>query len=1124
MICSNCQQPNAPEARFCGACGAPLFAGARREERKVVTVLFADLVGFTSRSERLDVEDVRAMQAPYYALVREKLEQRGGTVEKFIGDAVMAVFGAPAAREDDPERGVRAGLAIREALVAMNERDPELDLHVRVGVNTGEALVTLDADVAAGESIAAGDVVNTAARLQQAAPVDGIVVGPVTYRATRDAIDYEETEPIRAKGKSTPIQSWLALRARSRVGETRRRHDAAELIDRLEERQALFEAFEKARANRSVQTVTLVGVPGIGKSRLVRELFRDIDRRPEFVRWREGRSPPYGDRGTFSALGEIVKAEAGLLDSQESAAAASKLDTAVAALISDAEEAEWVTRHLRTLVGLEAGAALFGDRRAEAFAAWRLFVERLAEHRPTVLVFEDLHWADDALVDFIEHLVAWAASAPLLVLCTARPELFERRPTWGTESPSAQIVSLSPLSESETHDLFDALLGESQLPEETRSALLRAAEGNPLYAEEFVRMLVDREILVYRDDQWIVKETRSFPVPDSVLGIIAARLDAVPASDKAVIQDASVVGKVFWAGAVASVADRGRWAVEEALRRLEERQLVRRRTDSSVAGDSEYAFQHALIRDVAYRTIVRKSRAEKHGRAAEWLSSLTGDARDRADAIAYHYVSALENASASGKATPELRRATSEALAGAAERAGSLHSHAAAAKILGQALMLTVPDDPRRPPLLLEYGKALAIADEPAADVLDQAAAALLEAGEPRGAAEAESTRGWLLSLAGEPELARSRDARALELARYADPSHAKALILTRAGAHMIFVPGRRDEALRLLEEALAIAKGLGLREMEAEALQFVGMARLDAGDEDGVKEIERALAIATELNLPVSLSCYGNLADMRRYLGSLGESAELHLAGERAARRFGIPVQVRRFRAEQACDLYYSGEWDDAVAHVDEYLGVVETGSPHRGAGEARLHRGRIRLARGDGDGALEDAQAALEFGRTTGEAFNLFPALALYARASVKRAPEQADASVTELLDALAAGQPFWGAWALPDLVAALREEQRSELRDLLERSTPPTRWYGAASAVIGGDFAGAAKLYAAIGSQPDAANAHLDAARQSHAEGDDSRAHDHLERARTFFSRVGAHEQLREAETLAVPRRLA
>jgi tetratricopeptide (TPR) repeat protein len=520
-------------------------------------------------------------------------------------------------------------------------------------------------------------------------------------------------------------------------------------------------------------------------------------------------------------------------------------------------------------------------------------------------------------------------------------------------------------------------------------------------------------------------------------------------------------------------------------------------------------FEHALIRDVAYRTIVRPLRAEKHQRAAEWMSSLSGDRRDRADAIAFHYVTAFEYAQASGTSTGELRHEALSALRAAAERAVSIHSHAEAARLWRQAVDLSTPEDGARPHLLLEYGKALAIVDEPAEQILDEAAAALIAAGERSCAAEAESTNGWLLSLAGREDLARARDERALELVRDAPASHAKALILTRAGTHVAWNPTTHAEALRLLAEGLSIAEQLGFRDIQAEALQFVGLTRLDAGELEGIEDCERALAVALELSSPVSLSCYGNLADVRRCLGSLEESARLHAAGERDAVRFGIPVQARRFRAERAIDLYYGGEWDEALSHLDEYLEAVETGLPHRGVGEATLNRARIRLARGDAEGAWDDARAALEFARETGESWNLFPALALHARAAVESAPDLVEASVEEFLASLTTNQPFWGAASLPDLLAAAGAEHQAALRPLLDAASPPSRWYDAARAVIDGDLVRAADIYAEIGSQPDEAVARLEAAKLSPAGRDDE-----LERAIAFFRSVGAHAYLREA----------
>ncbi|MEA2382153.1 MAG: hypothetical protein QOH72_2124 [Solirubrobacteraceae bacterium] len=1113
LVCDYCDHRNAPDSRFCAQCGARLVAATeRRDERKLISVLFADLVGFTGRAELMDVEDVQAMLDPYYRLVREQLEQRGGVVEKFIGDAVVAVFGVPVSHEDDAERAVRAALAIREALAAFNERDPALDLHVRVGVTTGEALVAVDVSPHTGETFASGDVVNTAARLQSAAPVDGVLAGDATYRATLQEIEYDAAAPVVAKGKVAPIACWTALRPRSRVGARRQRRDVTPLIDRQDERRTMLTAFERAVHGRSVQTLTLVGDPGIGKSRLVGELFRHIDTRAELIRWREGRSPPYGRGMTFSALGEIVKAEAGLLESHALDAAASKLADAVAAVVADRDEAGWVERHLRTLVGLDAGGALFDDRRAEAFAAWRRFIERLAEHRPTVLVFEDVHWADDALVDFIEHLDAWAADIPLLVLCTARPELLERRPGWARTASSDGVIHLTPLSEPETQELLVSLLGDAGLPARTRTALLARAEGNPLYAQELVRMLVDRGILVERDGVWVLEHTGDLPVPASVLGIITARLDAVPVEDRAVLQAAAVVGRAFWLDAVASVANRSRADVDAALGRLEQRHLIRRRPESLVADDAEYLFEHGLIRDVAYHSIVRPRRSEKHARAAVWLASLTGDARDRADTIAHHWLTALENAEAARQPTGDLRAAASDALHAAAERAGSLHAHAAAAELWARALQLCDPADPRRPRLLLAYGTALAIADEPADAVLADAARALLDAGDRAGAAEAESTRAWLHSLAGTSAAARACDDIALELVGDAPDSQAKALILTRAAAHVMFRQERQDEALGLLREAISIARRQGLREIEAEALQFVGMARLDAGEEEGVRDIQTALAVATELNSAVSLSCYGNLADMHRYLGGLSESAELHRDGERAASRFGIPVQVRRFRAGRGCDLYYEGDWDGALARIDEYLAAVERGSPHRMAGELLVYRGRIRLARGDAAGALGDARAALEFARRTAEPFDLLPTLAFHARATMATAPEQARASVAELVAALAAGQPFWGAWAISDALPVLGRD--AGLARVLEQARPRTRWYDAAGAVLDGDFARAADLYAAIGSRPEEAVARLGAARREAAAGNDAAARRQLDLAGGFLSGVGARGLLDDA----------
>src|SRR5947208_12790184 len=597
--CPSCGHDNPVGAKFCSECAAPLVASAPdpRAERKIVTVLFADLVGFTARAERLDPEDVQAVLAPYHTRLRSELERYGGTVEKFIGDAVMALFGAPVAHEDDPERALRAALAIRDWVAE------EGKLQVRIGVNTGEALIDRAARPESGEGMAAGDVVNTAARIQAAAPVNGILVGEATYRSTSQTIDYREPATIEAKGKEEPIAVWEVVQARSRFGVDLAQQGAAELVGRERELELLKSALTRARLQESPELVTLVGVPGIGKSRLVGELMASIERGEQdsqLIFWRQGRSLPYGEGVSFWALAEMVKAQAGILETDDVVEADAKLARAVDSLVQ--EDAEWMKTHLRPLIG-QASSELPGGSRDEAFAAWRRFFEAMAEQRPLVLVFEDVQWADDGLLDFIEHLVDWVRGVPVLLLCTARLELLERRPAWGGGKLNAATVALAPLSDDETAALISALSERPLLPAETQSALLDRAGGNPLYAEQYVRMLAERET------------AEDLPLPESVQGIIASRLDALPAEEKALLQDAAVVGKVFWLGGLAGDKDE----LERRLHALERKEFVERARRASVAGETEFAFKHLLVRDVAYGQIPRRERADKHRLAAEWI-------------------------------------------------------------------------------------------------------------------------------------------------------------------------------------------------------------------------------------------------------------------------------------------------------------------------------------------------------------------------------------------------------------------------------------------------------------------------------------------------------------------------
>src|SRR5438132_6653455 len=676
-----------------------------RRERKVVTVLFADLVGFTSRAEQLDPEDVEAFLQPYHERLQRELERFGGTVEKFIGDAVMALFGAPVAHEDDPERAVRAALAI-------GRYAGEEGIELRIGITTGEALVRLSAKPEQGETVATGDVVNTAARLQAAAPVNGVLADETTYRATRNAIEYRAAESVEAKGKADPIPVWEALEARARFGVDVTHHARAELVGRERELSVLRDALDRARHERILQLVTLVAVPGMGKSRLVYELSRIVDADPELITWRQGRCLAYGDGVAFWALAEVIKAQAGILERETEAEAAEKLRVAVADAIDDASDARWVESHLRPLIGLESETALGRDRRGEAFAAWRRYLEALAEQRPLVLVFEDLHWADEGLLDFVDELIDWLSGVPLLILCSARPELLERRQGWGGGTLNASTVGLSPLSEKETAVLISQVLERALLPAEIQQALLERAEGNPLYAEQFAQLYLERG------------SAEDMPLPETLQGIVAARLDGLSADAKALLQDAAVIGKVFWTGALR----RDQREATELLHGLERKGFLTRQRRSSVGSEGEWAFAHMLLRDVAYGQIPRGSRAHKHRQTAEWIETL-GRAEDHAELLAFHWASALELARASQQETAELETPARLALRAAGDRAFSVNAYPAAAAYYDEALALW-PDDEQRPQLLYRRADALYIAaDTRALAALEDARDALLSAG-----------------------------------------------------------------------------------------------------------------------------------------------------------------------------------------------------------------------------------------------------------------------------------------------------------------------------------------------------------------------------------------------------------
>ena len=1098
-VCSACGSELPPAARFCASCGARVEETPRaHEERKVVTVLFADLVGSTSQADRRDPEDVRATLVPFYDGLRHDIERHGGRVEKFIGDAVMALFGAPAAHEDDPERAIRAALEIRRTIARLND-ERGLNLSVRISVATGEALIDLRA-LEEGHGMAAGDVTNTGFRIATAAPVNGILVDEPTYRATHQVIEFREADPVHAKGKALPQLAWEVLAPRSGYGDIDLARPRLPFFGRREQLSALYAALDRAQETRRTQLVNVIGGAGIGKSRLVLELASELSARPEFFYWRQGRSLPYGEETPFWALAEIVKAHAGILRTDDPKTAEGKLRRAVRHALAGEDEAAWVEQRMRALIGLSAD----DHGRLEAFAAWRRFFEALAAQRTVILVFEDIHWADEGLLEFIDHLTAWATAAPLLILCTARPAIFERHPGWGTAHANSSVVTLTPLADDETVSIVAALLGEG-VPETVERELLAHAEGNPLYAGEYARMLVDRGFLRRDDDgAWQIEPHQELPLPESIQAIIAARIDALPPEEKRLLQAAAVVGRVFWLGAAATLTGLPHYVIGERLERLERKGFLRRDRASTVGGEAQYSFHHVLVRDIAYGQVPRGTRAEDHTHAAEWLEALKIDRADLTELVAHHYQCALELAQAAGRPTAELGRHTRRALRQAADRAAALHAWTTAKRLYEQALAIWPEDDDERTVVAFQYGQAWFRADGGGAELLEEVVPQLLAHGDVERAADALVAIGELRFRDGDRDGAFERFGEAQALLAQAPPSPTKAYVLsTLSRFHAVEL--RVGEATRIGAEALAMGEQLGLDEVRAHALNNIGFVRSSVGDEGGIEDLEESLRIALERNSPESIRSSLNLGTAHANFGDLAATFRVHAVGREAAERFGDGAGIQWFAAERMWELYWRGGWDDAITLAGELLAEVEAGSP-RSLLEpaARLARGWILLARGDVDAAIDESTRMCDFVREAQYVQGMFPALALRARALV--AAGRLDEAWADVEDAcrLSHETGAIGSYWTADLAfAAAEANSGAALASMLEdrRQTP---WLDAARLVAARDFPRAAQIYSAIGSLPDEALARL-------------RGRAEPERALAFFRSVRAARYVQEGERI-------
>ncbi|MEU4196274.1 adenylate/guanylate cyclase domain-containing protein [Kribbella sp. NPDC026611] len=866
------------------------------EERKVVSVLFCDLVGFTTASESADPEDVRRWLAPYHSTLRTTVERYGGTVEKFAGDAILAVFGAPRTREDDAERAVRAGLAVLDAVAAL----PDGPLEVRIGIDTGEALVSLDARPELGEPFVTGMVVNRAARLQTTAPVGAVVVGPGTHAATNLVFGYEALEPVAAKGISEPVQRWRAGPPRARFGADVIRDLTTSMVGRQRDLALLTTTFERAVAERTPQFVTLLGEPGIGKSRLVAEFGAWLDDHEELVTWREGRCLPYGET-PYGPIAELFKTQAGILDSDPPDQAAAKLD----AILPDGADRAWLRARVGALVGADAVSEPGSVTQEESFAAWRQLLESFAVGGPAVIVLEDLHWAPDPLLAFVSHLAEWTTDLPLVVVVTSRPELLQRGPGWMRGSQNSLTIGLSRLTEDETAVLLRTRLAGQTIPDETLRRLVTRADGNPLYAEELARMMADCG----------PERAASDELPAGIAAIIAARLDTLPPDRKALLADAAVIGRVFWAEAVAEMTGRELGEVVNALQELARKELVRPVRQSALLGQHEYTFWHALTRDVAYGQVPRSARAAGHLAAADWLELRCAACQAETPAmIAHHLSTALDLASAAHdtQAVTAIAPRARQYQLMAAEQAMNLDTGQATA-LLDRALELTPVGDPERPAVLSRWGWAAFLAGRLAdAESAYREAAAGFEAnGDVRGLARVLRASTYAMSNMAESLATIDR---AVAMLEELGPSEDLVQLLS-GRASILLTASRRDDAIEAGDRALRMAAEHGWP-VPHRALESRGLGRVGLGDTGGLVDIKEALSALIDLgsgrDAAVVWLNYGWV--LWQIEGPVIAAAELATAREFALRRRLVELE-QQIGCTMMQMLIESGRPQEAVA-----------------------------------------------------------------------------------------------------------------------------------------------------------------------------------------------------------------
>ena len=919
--CPNCGTLNPPTAKFCGECASPLAAAAPASvpaaparpadrvgspvaERRLVSVLFADLVGFTPFAEERDAEDVRETLSRYFEIATDVIGRYGGTVEKFIGDAVMAVWGAPSAHEDDAERAVRAGLELVDAVRSLGPT-----IQARAGILTGEAAVTIGAT---NQGLVAGDLVNTAARLQAAAQPGTVLVGEATQRAASRAIAFEEAGDQALKGKTAPVPAWRALRVVAEVGGRNRSETLeAPFVGRDDELRLLKDLFHATAREGRARLVSVIGPAGIGKTRIAWEFLKYLDGLVETVWFHEGRNPAYGDGISFWALGEMVRRRAGLLETHDAATTRAGVAAMLAEHVPDPDDRRWIEPALLSLLGIETGIG--SD---QLFGAWRTFFERLAATAPVVLVFEDFHFADPGLINFVDHLMEWSRHVPIYVVTLSRPELLEKRPEWGAGKRNFTSLYLEPLAPAAMRELLAGLV--AGLPEAAVRAIVDRADGIPLYAVETVRMLLAEGRLVLDGDAYRpAGDLGDLAVPETLTALIASRLDALEPADRAILQDAAVLGQSFTIAGLGVVSGVPVADLESRLRSLAQREFLRADVDPRSPERGQYGFVQALIREVAYNMMARADRKTRHLAAARHFEGLGSD--ELAGALASQYLAAYAN-SAEGPERNALAGQARIALRAAAERAVSLGAHEQALRFCEQAL--TVASDPADQAALHERAgeSATAVSEVEVATTHFRAAIGLRASIDDRpGEARATALFGAALLI-----VYRFDDALALlttAAEQFADLTDDPGVAaLNGQLARALFLTDENARAISVADGVLDVAERSNLIDIVADTLITRGSALAGSGRRyEGMGAIEAGQKLAAAHGLQTTVGrALNNLAS---FLADEDPRAAL------AAAREGIALARRTgTRSFQIMDnavtaATRAGEWDWAMAEIEPML-----------------------------------------------------------------------------------------------------------------------------------------------------------------------------------------------------------